>query len=290
MKSFQINCKYVKLPLLKYIKIIMSGVLSSLFDLSGFFFMFTLNLLVICLVCYYFKRRIETLEHAQMEQSKILRTYIQETTNMNVKQEVRQETVQDAINFENNDNNANNANNDNFNDLPFKKIEINQFTLQQDEDSQSEDTSDDEDEDEDEDYDVNLGENIEIMSETSNIKVLRLNSESDDDDGDSDDGDSDDGGSDDGDDDVIKKNINIDVDYNKLTAKDLKAICKEKALTGFNNLKKIELVELLKKTTDIKQQVVEEIESPTDNTLEVNNVINETAEPVVEISLDVIET
>ena len=222
-----------------------------------------------------------------MEQSKILRTYIQETTNMNVKQEVRQETVQDAINFENNDNNDND-NNDNFNDLPFKKIEINQFTLQQDEDSQSEDTSDDEDEDEDEDYDVTLGENIEIMSETSNIKVLRLNSESDDDDdGDSDDGDSDDG---DSDDDDIKKNINIDVDYNKLTAKDLKAICKEKALTGFNNLKKIELVELLKKTTGIKQQVVEEIESPTDNTLEVNNVINETAEPVVEISLDVIET
>ena len=134
----------------------MSSVLSSLFDLSGFFFMFTLNLLVICLVCYYFKRRIETLEHAQMEQSKILRTYIQETNNMNVKHEVRPETIQEANTFENNNNNNNN--NNNFNDHPFKKIEINQFTLQQDDDSQSEDTSDDEDDD-----DENLGENIEIM-------------------------------------------------------------------------------------------------------------------------------
>ena len=67
----------------------MSGVLSSLFDLSGFFFMFTLNLLVICLICYYFKRRMETLEHAQMEQSKILRTYIQETNIINNKPDVR---------------------------------------------------------------------------------------------------------------------------------------------------------------------------------------------------------
>ena len=51
------------------------GVFSSLFDLSGFFFMFTLNLLVLCLVCYYFKRRMENLENAQVEHSKILRTY-----------------------------------------------------------------------------------------------------------------------------------------------------------------------------------------------------------------------
>ena len=102
--------------------------------------MFTLNLLVICLICYYFKRRMETLENAQMEQSKILRTYIQETNNINNKPDVRQKKLFMLKKIQ--------ANND-FNNHPFKKIEINQFTLQKSDDSQSEDTSDKEYDDDD---------------------------------------------------------------------------------------------------------------------------------------------
>ena len=158
----------------------MSGVLSSLFDLSGFFLMFTLNLLVLCLVCYYFKRRIETLEHAQMEQSKILRTYIQQANNITLNQDVRKETVQEAREFKNSDIDEKNQNNQ-FSEQPFKKIEINEFTLSRDEDSQSEDTSDDDDDDDHDDDDDELGENIQI-TEDSNIKVLRLGPEDSEDD------------------------------------------------------------------------------------------------------------
>ena len=269
----------------------MSGVLSSLFDLSGFFFMFTLNLLVICLICYYFKRRMETLENAQMEQSKILRTYIQETNNINNKPDVRVETIHAANEH---------TKNSEFNDHPFKKIEINQFTLEKNDDSQSEDTSDEEYEDDE------LGENVELIEEkNNNIKVLRLNQESDEDsdnsDEESDDSDEESDKEDDNNIDkkvIVKendnentKNISLEIDYNKYTAKELKSICKEKNLTGFNNLKKTELVELLKKNNQIKQEVIEEI--TIDNNLDVlelkeNN--NENTAVDDKISLEVLET
>ena len=262
----------------------MSGVLSSLFDLSGFFFMFTLNLLVICLICYYFKRRMETLEHAQMEQSKILRTYIQETNNVNTKPEVRQETVESAKKIE--------ASND-FNNQPFKKIEINQFTLQKDEDSQSEDTSDEEYEDDNDE----LGENIELVEENSNIKVLRLNQDIDEDESESDEDDDDEDDDDDDDDDDnkepsdITKKLNLEIDYNKHTAKELKSMCKEKGLTGFNNLKKTELVELLNNTNNIKQEIIEEIEIKEDdaNGLDIKISDKENIKIDSDITLDVIE-
>ena len=279
----------------------MSGVLSSLFDLSGFFFMFTLNLLVICLICYYFKRRMETLEHAQMEQSKILRTYIQETNNINNKPEVRQETVEEAKKIE--------TNND-FNNQPFKKIEINQFTLQKDEDSESEDTSDEEYDDDE------LGENIELVEENSNIKVLRLNQDidedesetDDDDDDDDDDNDDDDNDHDDNNDKEEEedkkeetsentKKLNLEIDYNKHTAKELKLMCKEKGLTGFNNLKKTELVELLNNTNNIKQEIVEEINNTNEieikqedvNILDIKNLNKENFNIDNDITLDIIE-
>jgi hypothetical protein len=263
----------------------MSGVLSSLFDLSGFFFMFTLNLLVICLICYYFKRRMETLENAQMEQSKILRTYIQETNNINNKSEARVETIHAANEH---------INNSEFNDHPFKKIEINQFTLEKNEDSQSEDTSDEEYEEDE------LGENVELIEENNNtIKVLRLNQDSDDESDDENEQENDEEDNNDMDEKIVvkeddnenTKNISLEIDYNKYTAKELKAICKEKNLTGFNNLKKTELVELLKKNNQIKQEVIEEI-TIDDNldVLELPDNNNENTGVTNKISLEVLET
>ena len=48
--------------------------------------------------------------------------------------------------------------------------------------------------------------------------------------------------------DLKTSKLNLEIDYNKHTAKQLKSMCKEKGLTGFNNLKKTELVELLNNT------------------------------------------
>jgi hypothetical protein len=50
---------------------------STILDISSFFIGMLINLLLIALICYYFKRKYESLEAAQNEQAKILYTLIQ---------------------------------------------------------------------------------------------------------------------------------------------------------------------------------------------------------------------
>lgn len=51
---------------------------SNILDISSFFIGMLINLLLIALICYYFKRKYETLEIAQNEQAKILYNIIQQ--------------------------------------------------------------------------------------------------------------------------------------------------------------------------------------------------------------------
>jgi hypothetical protein len=53
---------------------------STILDISSFFIGMLINLLLIALICYYFKRKYESLEVAQNEQAKILYTLIQSQT------------------------------------------------------------------------------------------------------------------------------------------------------------------------------------------------------------------
>ena len=50
---------------------------STILDISSFFIGMLINLLLIALICYYFKRKYETLEASQNEQAKILYNLIQ---------------------------------------------------------------------------------------------------------------------------------------------------------------------------------------------------------------------
>jgi hypothetical protein len=50
---------------------------STILDISSFFIGMLINLLLIALICYYFKRKYESLEAAQNEQAKILYNLIQ---------------------------------------------------------------------------------------------------------------------------------------------------------------------------------------------------------------------
>jgi hypothetical protein len=54
--------------------------LSTILDISSFFIGMLINLLLIALICYYFKRKYESLELAQNEQAKILYNLIQNQT------------------------------------------------------------------------------------------------------------------------------------------------------------------------------------------------------------------
>jgi len=52
---------------------------ANILDISSFFIGMLINLLLIALICYYFKRKYESLEIAQNEQAKILYNLIQQT-------------------------------------------------------------------------------------------------------------------------------------------------------------------------------------------------------------------
>jgi hypothetical protein len=49
---------------------------SNLLDITGFFVSVLINLLLVALICYYFKRKIDNLEYSQSEQAKTLYTLI----------------------------------------------------------------------------------------------------------------------------------------------------------------------------------------------------------------------
>ena len=51
---------------------------SSLIDVSSFFIGVLVNLLLIALICYYFKKKTDNIEMAQSEQAKILYSIVQE--------------------------------------------------------------------------------------------------------------------------------------------------------------------------------------------------------------------
>ena len=51
---------------------------SSLIDVSSFFIGVLINLLLVALICYYFKKKFDNIEIAQSEQAKILHGLIEE--------------------------------------------------------------------------------------------------------------------------------------------------------------------------------------------------------------------
>ena len=55
----------------------MSNKFSSLIDISSFFIGVLINLLLVAMICFYFKRKIDNLELSQSEQAKVLYQLVQ---------------------------------------------------------------------------------------------------------------------------------------------------------------------------------------------------------------------
>lgn len=66
----------------------------GLLDISGFFTGLIINLLLITLVCYYFKRKYENIESAQMEQAKLLYELLKKSNEPT--QVVKEETYEES--------------------------------------------------------------------------------------------------------------------------------------------------------------------------------------------------
>jgi hypothetical protein len=60
------------------------GILSNILDISGFFLIVVINLSLIALLCYYAKKKFESIEEIQKEQSKILFNLVHSASNTTV--------------------------------------------------------------------------------------------------------------------------------------------------------------------------------------------------------------
>lgn len=176
---------------------------SNILDISSFFIGMLINLLLIALICYYFKRKYETLEVAQNEQAKILYNIIQQQQNKK------------TINIENLMNSVQDVNLD-------KRVD------ESDSDSDSDSESESEDEIEvDEIKTVQVDEvKIEILEEPE-VVVTKVE----------------------------------DVDYSKMTIKELRDVLSRKGISSNNKMKKTDLLQL--------------IETGTQDTLNLEDELNE---------------
>jgi len=177
---------------------------SNILDISSFFIGMLINLLLIALICYYFKRKYEALELAQNEQAKILYNIIQQQQNKK------------TINIEN---------------LMNSVQDVNLDKPAYDSDSDSDCDS----EDEEVDNEVELDETKTVQVDEIKIEVLEEPE-------------------------VVVTKLE-EVDYSKMTIKELRDFLSRKGISSSNKMKKTDLLNL--------------IETGTQDTLNLEDELNE---------------
>lgn len=218
------------------------GSFSNLIDISSFFIGVLINLLLVALVCYYFKRKIDNLEVSQSEQAKMLYSLIS-------RQEQQQQHFMMTASQENNNSGESTMSESNLNFL--QNLDLNSLgtthnsivempNMQQDgEDSDSDSGSEtgsesgSESESDNEEVNVELSEtkvltlnqenepetsSVTMESEEQDVKEIQYNEVSED---------------------------SHNLDYEKMTIKELKSIIENRGLHAKKNSKKQELIELL---------------------------------------------
>jgi hypothetical protein len=172
---------------------------SNILDISSFFIGMLINLLLIALICYYFKRKYEALEVAQNEQAKILYNIIQQQQNKK------------TVNIENLMNSVQDVNLDK--------------------------PRDESDSDSDSDSDSESEEDFEVEIKTVEVKSEEVEPEE-----------------------VVVTKVE-EVDYSKMTIKELRDVLSRKGISSNNKMKKTDLLQL--------------IETGTQDTLNLEDELNE---------------
>lgn len=204
----------------------MSG-FSSILDITSFFIGVLVNLLLVAMICFYFKRKIDTLEVAQSEQAKILFELVQNN----------QPSVSDQLPLQSGGTYGmlNNLDLTQLNNETSDSMHNNSGVESE---SESESDSDGES-DSDEDDDNDEGENIIVQD---NIEIKKINYE-----------------------DNNKDDYPLDLSsVEKLTIKELRSLLENKGIPFTKkNIKKKELIDLVmnsNKSTDIETGLNESIE------------------------------
>ena len=219
---------------------------SNLIDISSFFIGVLINLLLVALVCYYFKRKIDNLEVSQSEQAKMLYSLISRQEQQQQQQQHFMMSSQENNNTEDvtmSDNNLNFLQNLDLNNLgtTHNSIvempsmgEVDEETVS---DTESESGSESGSESEDEEQNDSLSETkvltLNPENENQDVKEIQYNE-------------------------VPEGSSNFD--YEKMTIKELKSIIENRGLHAKKNSKKQELIELLVQQEEVVS--VEKLEQP----------------------------
>lgn len=251
----------------------MSG-FSNLIDISSFFIGILINLLLVALICYYFKRKIDNLEVAQSEQAKMLYTIIsqQETKLVDNTQNEGGESMGmlQNLNLEQLSGDYNGYEESN-NYIQSGENVVGLMTVEHDDgDDESESESESESENED-NTNVDSDEDTILAGEDDN-QVEDVNTEEVVEDVKS-----------------IKYNIDEDLeqvyDYEKMTVKELKTIADNMGIQNIKkNVKKQDLINILVTQSNQNQQinfvkndesVIEQEEEEAEEIVDVDDVVEE---------------
>ena len=220
----------------------MSG-FSNLIDISSFFIGILINLLLVALICYYFKRKIDNLEVAQSEQAKMLYTIISQQENKLVDVDNTQNTSGESmgmlqnLNLEQLSGNYSGYEESN-NYVQSGENVVGLMTAEHDDgDSDSDSESENESEsDVDSDEETILAgeidnqvENVTTEEATEDVKSIKYN---------------------------IDEDLEQVYDYEKMTVRELKSVADSMGIQNIKkNVKKQDLINILVTQTNKNQQI-----------------------------------
>ena len=221
---------------------------SSILDISSFFIGVLVNLLLVAMICFYFKRKIDNLEMSQSEQAKMMFQLIQQQQQMPppsppqtcdaptcTPSSVVGPNVYDMLNG---------LDLSQLNDDEEDKKEDKKEDEDDDKDSSDDDDSDDDDDDDDEDDDDDDDDNDEDdkkqdeskEEEQNNIKKIDYEE-------------------------VVVPEVSVDVDVEKMTIKELRALLEDKGVSvQKKNVKKQELIDMYMKGNEEVIETVVKVE------------------------------
>ncbi len=253
------------------------GSFSNLIDVSSFFIGILINLLLVAMICYYFKRKIDNLEISQSEQAKMMYTILQrqEQNNMpendqnDMKDDSRKNLMVDLGTTSHSylQNLDLDSLNGNMNEIVEENYE-NEQELGMDSESQEgdNDSETDTESETDSDNDSNSGnEEVEHIQEMPEIKKIEIEPES------------------------IDKTTEMKP-YEKMTVKELKQLIEEKgiALTR-KNLKKNEYIDILLNNSVEEESLGSDLENDIENEVDLEDQDTEKADHVNE-ELKIVES
>ena len=226
--------------------------LSSLLDITGFFVSVLINLLLIALICYYFKRKIDNLEYSQSEQAKTLYTLISQQNNMTAMSNETNTIVTGANDIMSGlDLTQLNQNSHNEDD------ETNDSEVDSEESVEDEEASLEEEPDDDEQSEM-LIQNIHMISAEEDVKQIEFdnqnnekNDESHEDNVNMPQHDTDNGELVEDEGECVEKQDEDSENYDKMTIKELKTVLAEKGVHAKSSMNKSDIINILKETTNV---------------------------------------